>query len=170
MEEQIIKMRNEIIIDKSVNVHGDHNTTNNNSNNTHIHIHINSYEKTDYNVLKDKIHTCIKDGKVDESKLIKLLHFNKDAPQNHNLKIISKRDNRIQVFNGTDFEESCYQGKEGIWKLGQDTLKKTEETQVLDEENLFNSIDDPDLNPVQLNEKRERTNTLRNVLFKGSAT
>jgi hypothetical protein len=148
------------------NVVGDHNKI---DQSVHIHISVNSYEKTDYNVLKDKIHTCIKDGKVDESKLIKLLHFNKEHPENHNLKIVSKRDNRIQVFNGKEFEESCYQGKEGIWKLGQDTLKKTEKTQVLDEENLFNSIDDPDLNPVQLNEKRERTNTLRNVLFSGSA-
>jgi hypothetical protein len=148
------------------NVVGDHNKI---DQSVHIHISVNSYEKTDYNVLKDKIHTCIKDGKVDESKLIKLLHFNKEHPENHNLKIVSKRDNRIQVFNGKEFEESCYQGKEGIWKLGQDTLKKTEKTQVLDEENLFNSIDDPDLNPVRLNEKRERTNTLRNVLFRGSA-
>jgi hypothetical protein len=87
---------------------------------------VHSFEKTDYSVLKDKIHTCIKDGKVDEAKLIKLLHFNKDAPQNHNVMIENKRDKTIKVFNGEEFEDSGYSGKEGIWKFSEKTIGETE--------------------------------------------
>jgi DNA-binding protein YbaB len=154
--------------DKCNIVKGDING-NNNNNIYNIEIKVNSFEKTDYNVLKDNIHTCVKDGKVDEAKLIKLLHFNKDHPENHNIKVVNKRENRIQVFNGENFEESEYQGKEGLWKLGQDTLKKTEEQQLLDEEYLTNSIDDIDLNPVTLKEKRDRTSKIQTTVYNGGS-
>jgi DNA-binding protein YbaB len=154
--------------DKCNIVKGDING-NNNNNIYNIEIKVNSFEKTDYNVLKDNIHTCVKDGKVDEAKLIKLLHFNKDHPENHNIKVVNKRENRIQVFNGENFEESEYQGKEGLWKLGQDTLKKTEEQQLLDEEYLTNSIDDIDLNHVTLKEKRDRTSKIQTTLYNGGS-
>jgi hypothetical protein len=104
--------------DKCINNTGDHNNF--------ITINVHSFEKTDYSVLKDKIHTCIKDGKVDEAKLIKLLHFNKDAPQNHNVMIENKRDKTIKVFNGEEFEDSGYSGKEGIWKFSEKTIGETE--------------------------------------------
>jgi hypothetical protein len=140
---------------------GSHNS---NNFNTNIHIHVNSYDKTDYSILKDKIHTCIKNGKVDEAKLIKLLHFNKDHPENHNIRVANKRENRIQLYNGDKFEESNYKGKEGIWKLGQDTLMKTEEKQILDDESYF---EDTDSN-VTLEEKRERTKKLETIVHNGN--
>jgi hypothetical protein len=139
---------------------------NNNNTNNNITINVNSFDKTDYTVLKDKIHTCIKDGKVDESKLIKMLHFNKDAPQNHNVKISSKRENRIQLYNGENFEESNYKGKKGVWTFGQDALKNTEKNGLVDDEELL-SIEDPDTNVIPLEEKRERTNKIETVLHNG---
>ena len=89
---------------------------NSNNFNTNIHIHVNSYYKTNYSILKDEIHTCIKNGKVDEAKLVKLLHFNKDHPKNHNIRVANKRENRTQLYNGDKFDESYYKRKEGIWK------------------------------------------------------
>ena len=147
---------------------GDHNTANNNCNNTYIQLTVNSYEKTDYTVLKDEIHTCIKDGKIDEAKLIKLLHFNKDHPENQNIKIVNKRENRIKVYNGTEFEDSDYVGKDGIFKFGQDTLKKTEEHQILDDEKYFANIEDPDINPLTIREKKERVNKVETVIYNGN--
>jgi hypothetical protein len=141
------------------NVVGDHNKV---DQSVHIHISVNSYEKTDYTVLKDKIHTCIKNGKVDESKLIKLLHFNKEHPENHNIRVANKRENRIQVFNGDKFEESNYKGKNGIWKLGQENKISDEYHFEFDE-----SIIDDD---IILDEKRERTQQLETTVHNGNET
>jgi hypothetical protein len=122
---------------------GDNVNMTNNSNNTYnIEIKINSFEKTDYSVLKDKIHTCIKDGVIDEVKLIKLLHFNKDAPQNHNVMIENKRDKTIKVFNGEKFEDSDYKGREGIWEFSKDTITKTgEQEYVGDGDDIFIALE-----------------------------
>jgi hypothetical protein len=147
-------------------------TGSNNSNNfnTNIHIHVNSFDKTDYTVIKDKIHTCIKDGKVDEAKLIKLLHFNKEHPENHNVKIENKRENRIKVFNGTDFEESDYTGKEGIFKFSQDTLNKTGNQEYIEEDDkTFTAIENTkdENSGLNRNEKSQKIGKLSKVIYNG---
>lgn len=147
----------------SQNFKGDHNTANNNCNNTYIHLTVNSFEKTDYSVLKDKIHTCITDGKVDEAKLIKLLHFNKDHPENQNIRIENKRENRIKVFNGTNFEESEYNGKEGIFKFSQDTLKKTSEQEFVDDEH-FVAIENTHSEDLDKTKKSQKVNKVVSVI------
>ena len=138
----------------------------NNNNIYNIEIKVNAFDKTDYSVLKNNISSCIKDGVIDEAKLIKFLHFNKEHPENHNVKITNKRDNNIKVFNGEKFEESEYKGKDGIWKFGQDTLKKAEEHQILDDEKYFDNIEDDD-NIVSTKEKRDRTNKIGTVIRNG---
>lgn len=148
-------------------LNGDHNDVNNsyNTTNNNIHIHINSYDKTDYTVLKDKLHTCIKDGKVDEAKLIELLHFNKDAPQNHNVKITNKRENRIRLYDGNEFKDSEYTGKEGIWEFSQDTLKKTKDHDIA--EDVFvefnNTLCDND--NIQRKEKSKKVAKASKVIY-----
>jgi hypothetical protein len=168
-DDQIKKLQKLLINKDSISQTGDHNTANNNCN--YIHIHVNSYEKTDYTVLKDKIHTCIKNGKVDEAKLIKLLHFNKDAPQNHNIKIENKRENRIKFFNGTEFEESEYNGKEGIFKFSQDTLNKTGDQEYIEEgDKTFNAIEntkDENMN-LDRNEKAQKIGKVTTVIYNGN--
>jgi hypothetical protein len=136
-----------------------------------IHISVNSFEKTDYSVLKDKIHTCIKNGKVDEAKLIKLLHFNKDAPQNHNIKIENKRENRIKVYNGKKFEESDYIGKEGIFQFSQDTLKKTGDQEFFEnDDKAFDAIEKTkDENyTLNRNEKSKNVGKISTVIYNGT--
>jgi hypothetical protein len=166
---EIEKLKKSMILlksgDKCANMTGNNNTANI-DNSVTINIKVNSFGETDYTVLKDKIHTCIKDGKVDEAKLIKLLHYNKKHPENHNIKITNKRENRIQLYNGENFEESNYKGKRGLWELGQDTLKNTEKNGLVDDEDLL-SIEDPDTNVIPLEEKRERTNKIETVLHNG---
>jgi hypothetical protein len=144
-----------------------------NSNNTNINITINSYEKTDYSVLKDKIHTCIKNGAIDEAKLIKLLHFNKDAPQNHNIMIENKRDKTIKVFNGEKFEDSEHSGREGIWKFGKKVVDKTGEQEFVEtDETLFDAIEQTkDINHViHKDSKCDKLNKIESVLYNGKET
>lgn len=158
----------------SASIHGDHNkTTVDNSIVNNIHITVNSFDKTNYSVLKDKIHTCITDGKVDEAKLLKLLHFNKDYPENHNIKIQNKRDNAILAYNGKDFElhES---GQTGVLDFLEDTLEKTGK-----ELNKHNEVNDNDLIAVQnapienenlkVTQQREKARRIGKVLYNGQA-
>ena len=98
---------------------------NNNTINNNIHITINAFENTDYTVIKDEIHKCIKNGKLDETKFIKLLHFNKKHPQNHNVKIENKRENRVLTYNGEKFEEYGDR-QDGVLDFIEETLEKTE--------------------------------------------
>jgi hypothetical protein len=172
MKEEIKKLRKQVIHNKECfTTSGDNNTVNNHSNNNYINITVNSFEKTDYTILKDKIHTCIKNGKVDEAKLIKLLHFNKDAPQNHNIKIENKRENRIKVFNGTDFEDSEYNGKEGIFKFSQDTLNKTGDQEFVEnDDKAFDAIEKTKDENYTLNrsEKAQNVGKVSTVIYNGN--
>jgi hypothetical protein len=140
-----------------------------NINNNNINITINSYEKTDYTVLKDKLHTCIKNGIVDEAKLIKLLHFNKDAPQNHNVMIENKREKTIKVFNGEKFEDSDYSGREGIWDFSQDTINKTGNQDFVEDEDYI-SLDNSLTGNKKLNktDKCKKINILQKEMFNGT--
>jgi hypothetical protein len=150
---------------------GNNNTVEKIDQSINIHISLNSYEKTDYSILKNKIHTCIKNGKVDESKLIELLHFNKEAPQNHNIKIENKRENRIKVFNGTDFEESEYTGKEGIFKFSQDTLNKTGDQEYIEEgDKTFNAIENTKDENINLDrtQKAQKIGKVTTVIYNGN--
>jgi len=149
---------------------GNNNIQHSHNNIYNIEIKINSYENTDYSILKDNIHTCIKDGKVDESKLIKLLHFNKDKPENHNIKIENKRENRILTYNGEKFEDTEYAGKEGIWNFAQNVLIKTEEDEINDDNEILNdSLEKTSEFNENINtfNKRNKINKIQSVLCNG---
>lgn len=151
--------------DRCSNQIGDNNTINN------INITINSYDKTDYSVLKNEIHKCISNGKLDETKLIKLLHFDKRFPQNHNVKIENKRTNEIKVYNGEDFETKS-NGQAGVKEFLETTLEKTGDTLNRDEE-----VDDRYLIAVQnapihlddmsTTQQRHKINKVSNTLYNG---
>lgn len=145
---QALKM---VGVDNSINLTGDNNT---NCNNTNINIiNINTYENTNYEVLKDNIEKCIVDGRVDKVKLIKYLHFNKDYPENHNVKIENRRENRIMTFNGKKFEEHG-SGLNDIWDFVGETLDNTNKTLTKD-----NEVDDNTLVSIQ-NSSAEHDNGL----------
>lgn len=152
--------------DNCTNINGTNNTINN------INIIVNPYNKTDYSVLKDKIHTCIKNGKVDEAKLIKLLHFNENHPENHNVLIENKREKTIKVYNGKDFEESEYSGRQGIWDFSQNTLKKTGEQEFVGDfgEKTFDAIEKTKDENKNLDKttKCKKTNAIQKELFNGT--
>jgi hypothetical protein len=113
------------------------------STNYNINIQVNSYDKTDYSVIKDKIKTCIlKDGSVDEVKLVKLLHFNKEYPENQNVKLENTKTNKILTYDGENFVSSKYIGKENLWTFAKDTFDKTSKEEfVIDDDKTFDAVE-----------------------------
>jgi hypothetical protein len=99
LEKQIIKMMDKV---GTIN-----NTTNNNTNNnTQNIIVVNNYgkENTDY-LTVDKITALLNRPFDSVQELIKMLHFNSDHPENHNVKITNKKEPYALVWN------------EPIWEL-----------------------------------------------------
>ena len=99
LEKQIIKMMDKV---GTIN-----NTTNNNTNNnTQNIIVVNNYgkENTDY-LTVDKIKALLDRPFDSVQELIKMLHFNSEHPENHNVKITNKKEPYALVWN------------EPIWEL-----------------------------------------------------
>ena len=103
LEKQIIKMMDKV---GTIN-----NTTNNNTNNnTQNIIVVNNYgkENTDY-LTVDKIKALLDRPFDSVQELIKMLHFNSEHPENHNVKITNKKEPYALVWN------------EPIWELRKKT-------------------------------------------------
>jgi hypothetical protein len=89
------------------------NTINNNTNcnNTYNIININSFHNSDYSRLppEEVFKCCLMDTKEQNvpriENLLEKLHFDKNFPENHNIKIENRRTNKILTFNGESFIE-----------------------------------------------------------------
>lgn len=90
------------------------NTTNNNNITNNYIINVNSFDKTDYGYIKELLEECKKPMSEDEHKaeyydikrIIALLHFNEDHPENHNMYIKDSRTKTLMLHNGETFVES----------------------------------------------------------------
>jgi len=102
---------------------GDNCTINNTVNNITLNLTL-SYENTNYDLIKDQIPTCIKNNKIDKEKLLKLIHCNKQYPQNQNVMIQNRDKKRILAYDGTDFAE-IGEGNQGIYDFIENLLNKT---------------------------------------------
>ena len=153
------------IVNNTIN--GNHGNIDN-STNYNINIQINSYEKTDYSIIKDKIHSCIlKDGTINEVKLVKLLHFNKDHPENHNIKLENTKTNKILTYNGEKFISSKYVGKENLWNFAKDTFDKTsKEESVTENDKTFEAFETTKdkHHTIKRPEKLNKANELKSIL------
>ena len=84
------------------------NTTNNNNctnDNRVVNIHINNYgqENTKY-ITKEYLQELIEKPFQAIPELIKFTHFNKDHPENHNIKITNKKDTFVKVLKNDKWE------------------------------------------------------------------
>lgn len=79
------------------------NIINNQQNNINMNIHVNPYNDTDMNFLsvEDKKYILNKGYKAVEN-LIKMIHFNKDKPENHNIYISNIKDKYVLIYGGDD--------------------------------------------------------------------
>jgi hypothetical protein len=98
-EKKKLEKKIEKLLDKVGNV------TNNNSNNTNNIIVVNNYgkENTDY-LTVDKIKSLLNRPYDSVQELIKMLHFNSEHPENHNVKITNKKEPYALVWNDPIWE------------------------------------------------------------------
>ena len=77
------------------------NTQNNNSHNTiNNTIHINNYGEENLEMLTDEFkEKCVTRPFYAILEIIKKIHFNDDYPENKNMRLVNKRDNKIQVLD-----------------------------------------------------------------------
>ena len=62
---------------------------------------LNAYDQTDYSHITDEdVLECIRKGNMGIPHFIKLLHFNKDKPENHNVFINNLKSNYLHMYNG----------------------------------------------------------------------
>jgi hypothetical protein len=103
--QEIIKSQSKQIskIEKKLEKNGKqiNNTQNNNSHNTiNNTIHINNYGEENLEMLTDEFkERCIKRPFYAIIDIIKKIHFNDDYPENKNMRLVNKRDNKIQVLD-----------------------------------------------------------------------
>jgi hypothetical protein len=62
---------------------------------------LNAYDQTDHSHITDEdVLECIRKGNMGIPHFIKLLHFNKDKPENHNVFINNLKSNYLHMYNG----------------------------------------------------------------------
>ena len=87
-------------------VHNDNSTTNNNNNT--INININTYGNEDHSYITPEfIAHCVKDGAAGIVKYIDKLHFDKDHPENKNVKNLSKKQQLLLKYDGAGNWVKC---------------------------------------------------------------
>ena len=87
-------------IEKLINKAGS-TTTINNNNSKHINIKLNSYGSENLSHITDSFKTELIHGPYGMiSKMIEQVHFNPDFPENKNIAITNKKENRIKIFSG----------------------------------------------------------------------
>ncbi len=131
MQERLIKLENRVQGSNNTNCHNDNSTHN------QISININSYKNTDYKAVEKALTTCIKsNGEIDMGKLIEAIHFNDEAPQNHNVYIANSKTKRIMKYDGKKFEEDG-RGDKGLEILFNEKLGDIEENEELNDKLKF---------------------------------
>ncbi len=108
MKKEISELKSKMVVNNTT-INTTNNTTNNNtmnsnnninSNNT-INIQLVAFGHEDKDALKNsEIFQILKKGFSSVPEFIKLLHFNEERPENHNVYISNMRDNYIMVFDG----------------------------------------------------------------------
>ncbi len=89
----------EKLLEKSIQINNTQN--NDNSNNKTINnIHINNYGEENLEMLTDDFKKqCVRHPYKALVNIIEKIHFNDDYPENKNIRLLNKRDNKIQVKN-----------------------------------------------------------------------
>jgi len=105
-DDEIKKLKEELRNVKNITINNNNN--NNNTNNTNIIIVVNNYEETSIEKITDKI---FKNVLKDEPykmipNLIKVVHFNPDIPENHNICLSNRNKNNkyLQVYRNGHWE------------------------------------------------------------------
>lgn len=93
------------IADKTTSNITNHSTTTNTTNNTTINFQVNAFGSENISYLsKNFLNQLLKIPYTSIPKLLEFIHFNKNFPENHNVKIFSRKEKWAQKHNGTEWE------------------------------------------------------------------
>ena len=103
---EIIKNQSKQITNIEKMLSGPNSTTNNTMNNNYSHntihntININNYGEENLDMLTDEFkRQCVTRPYYALTKIIKKIHFNDEYPENKNIRLVNKRDNKLQILN-----------------------------------------------------------------------
>merc|ERR1712018_198781 len=103
------------------------NTITNCGNTNNFNININAYKDTDYSVIEKTINKCVKKIKDEEifdvGMCVRIIHCNKENPENHNIYITDGRQKKLMVYDGEKFNQRGT-GVNGIEKFMRDLQKR----------------------------------------------
>lgn len=118
MEEQIKKLRSELTTTNVNNgeINNNNNKTINNNNQININqinnnqtINIVGFGKEDTSKLnKNEVFRCLKSGLCYPTEMTIYVNFNKDFPENHNIRLSNVRDSNIKYYDGEDWNTIQY--------------------------------------------------------------
>ena len=105
LENKKIKRIMEKEIENNYQINNCNNTINNNSNNN-ITININNYGDENMDILNDNFlkNNLLKMPFTAIPELIEKIHFNNEFPENKNIRILNKRDNKMQIRKNDKWE------------------------------------------------------------------
>lgn len=112
-------------------------TTNNTIINTTNNIQLNSYGKEDLSHITEKLKTNLLQipyGMI--PKMIEVVHFNDQKPENKNIKLTNKKDNKIKIFSGNKW----------IYKNKEDTINNLINEKYFILDTHYDIINDRDIN------------------------
>ena len=117
----IIKNQSQKIskIEQLLKINNQYNTQINQSNNTyHNTININNYGEENLDMLTDEFkRQCVTRPYYALTKIIEKIHFNDEYPENKNIRLVNKRDNKVQILNNGKWN---YRDKEEAIKYALD--------------------------------------------------
>lgn len=91
------------------------------------------YNKIDYGYIKESLKDCItKDINLNITKIAKLIHFNEDHPENHNIYADLLGNKTIMIYDGYGFYESSYECEDILYYLTKITNRYIEQYECLD--------------------------------------
>ena len=93
--------------------------------NNNINITLRQYEESNWKYLDEEIISIMNSVNTCIPKIVEKLHFDPNHPENHNIKIPNKKDNRIEVFDGKDWETR--DKNDTIDKMGMNIIDKLED-------------------------------------------
>lgn len=160
---KLLKIQHGLLGCKSTNINHSGRDTNINSPTINI-FNINDYNNTDYSFVEDGIDECQDpDGSLNTSKLLKLIHANKDHPENHNLIVSDRRNNTISILEDGIVKEFG-KGKDVIKGIKNNMLKKVEKQGQLASDIIYeyNNISEDQSIQEETQEHNKLIHTIRN--------
>lgn len=102
---QIEELKKEIITNSAnKNSNVVNNIVNNQQNNINVNINVNPYKDTNMKFLSnEEKKSILSKGYKAVEDLVKIIHFNKDKPENHNIYISNMKGNKVLIYSGDDW-------------------------------------------------------------------